>query len=223
MKDRIFDGKLDAVAREIRTPAGVTWSALEEVAFALAKHPNPDSKQMEEVLAMARLGVQRLLNLAERLTLIAELDGDLFELQRYHVDFRDVVQEAVDRAGYLASRKAVSVSTVLGEKACIVHVDARWLGAAVLEICTNAFRFARSEIRIALTLDPMELLIEDDGPGFKLDGNITPGLGASLEMAKRVIDAHGGTLVQRVSTLPSRSGSTTRGAAIALALPMKAA
>lgn len=221
MKDRIFDGKLDAVAREIRTPAGVTWSALEEVAFALAKHPNADSKHVEEVLGMARLGVQRLLNLAERLTLMSELDAELFELQRYHVDLRDVVREAVDRAAYLAGRKAVTARTTLCPKACIVHIDARWVGAAVLEICSNAFRFARSEIHVSLALDPVLLLIEDDGPGFKQGGNITPGLGTSLEMARRVIDAHGGTFEQRASSLPARD--ERRGAAIALGFPQQAA
>ena len=223
MKQRDFDGKLGAVAREIRTPAGVTWSALEELAFVFSQHPSDDERHVREVIGMARLGVQRLLNLADRLTLMSQLDdeGDL-ELQCYHVDFRDVVDEALAQARYLAGRRSIASSASLGDKALVIHADARLLGAAILEICANAFRFARSEIRLNLSHDPLVLVIEDDGPGFRVDTSVPgEGLGTSLRMATRVIDAHGGKLVQRVSGLPKRCD--TPGAGIAIELPHRAA
>lgn len=224
MKQRDFDGKLGAVAREIRTPAGVTWSALEELAFVFSQQPSTDERHVREVLGMARLGVQRLLNLADRLTLMSQLDdpADL-DLQRYHVDFRDVVEEAFAQAKYLAGRRSIAASASLGEKSIVIHADARLLGAAILEVCVNAFRFARSEIRVNLSQDPLMLLVEDDGPGFREQRSIAPGegLGSSLRMATRVIDAHGGKLEQRTSTLPKRCD--TPGACIAIGLPPRAA
>jgi signal transduction histidine kinase len=216
--------RYEAIAREIRTPAGVTWSALDEIAVALASKPACDDAKMQEVLAMARLGVKRLLRLADRLDMIAEYEEGTLQLQRYHVDLRDVVAEAADQATYLAARKAITASRNVGQKAAIAHVDARWLGAALLEVCGNAYRFARNKIRIVLThADPVVILIEDDGPGFAVDAadRRGAGLGVSLAMAKHVIEAHGGKLHQRESTLPVREGRP--GAAIAMEFPVSAA
>lgn len=223
MKERDFDGKLGAVAREIRTPAGVTWSALEELAFLFSQHPSADDPHVRDVLGMARLGVQRLLNLADRLTLMSQLDGEReLELQRFHVDLRDVVEESFAQAKYLAGRRSVAASASLGDKPVVIHADAPMLGAAILEICVNAFRFARSEIRLNLSGEPLLLLVEDDGPGFR-EEQVAPGegLGTSLRMATRVIGAHGGTLAHRVSTLPKRCD--TPGACIAIELPRRVA
>ena len=144
MGSKIFDGKLDVVAREIRTPAGVTWSALEELAYELSQRKECNDAKLTEVLGMAKLGVQRLLNLSDRLALMNELDNaPSFELQRYHVDLREVVEESLGRATYLAARKAIKASSSFGDRACIVHVDARWLGAVVLEGMAGKFKFAR--------------------------------------------------------------------------------
>jgi two-component system OmpR family sensor kinase len=211
--------RFEAIAREIRTPAGVTWSALDEVAMALAAKPECADPKMLEVIDMARLGVKRLLRLADRLDLIAEFEEGALQLQRYHVDLRDVIEEAVEQATYLAARKHITSSRDVGKKAAIAHVDTRWLGAALLEVCGNAFRFARSEIRIVLThADPVIILIEDDGPGFADEKDQRrAGLGVSLNLAKHVVEAHGGKLHRRDSTLPVREGRP--GAAIAFEFP----
>jgi signal transduction histidine kinase len=220
MSSHTSKNRYEAIAREIRTPGGVTWSALEEVAVALAAKPNCDDPKIQEVIEMGRLGVKRLLRLADRLEMIAEYEAGALQLQRYHVDLRDVVDEAADEATYLAARKAITTTKNVGQKAAIAHVDTRWLGAALLEVCGNAYRFARNEIRIVLThADPVVILIEDDGPGFAVDaaGRRGGGLGVSLEMAKHIIEAHGGKLHHRESTLPVRHDRP--GAAIAMEFP----
>lgn len=219
MSSHSSKGRYEAIAREIRTPAGVTWSALDEVAVALAAKPDCADPKMMEVIEMARLGVKRLLRLADRLDLIAEFEEGAMQLQRYHVDLRDVIEEAAEQATYLAARKQITSSRNVGNKAAIAHVDTRWLGAALLEVCGNAFRFARSEIRIVLMhADPVVILIEDDGPGFALEKDQRrAGLGVSLSMAKHVVEAHGGKLHRRDSTLPVREGRA--GAAIAMEFP----
>lgn len=68
--------RFEAIAREIRTPAGVSWSALDEVAVALAAKPDCADPKVVEVIEMARLGVKRLLRLADRLDLIAEYEEE---------------------------------------------------------------------------------------------------------------------------------------------------
>jgi signal transduction histidine kinase len=213
---------LAQVAHDIRSPAGVVLNALEEVAH----QETPEGRLA--MVAMARRGVARLLRLADRLSMVAELrQGVAFE--KPLGDLRALAERAVDQAIELQGRRNVTVEKCLGEDVPVrVPLDARWLEAAVAEVVQNGLRYARSQVRttMRLTEKAAELLVEDDGPGFPPDFDITGafrpragvnGLGLSIALAFDVCEGHGGTLRIDTSTLPPYRGGAP-GAAVSLTI-----
>ena len=213
---------LRQVAHDIRSPAGVVHNALEE----LSQEGTPE--QQEQMKQMAQRGVRRLLRLADRLSMVAELQKDVaYTYER--LDLRSIAESATNHAASLQSRRTVTLTREFGESAAYALADVRWLVAAISEVVANALRFARSQVRVrvASTASAVEVVIEDDGPGFPEGFDIdapfnerpgVQGLGLSLAVAADVLTAHSGSLRIGASTLPPyRQGPA--GASVTLSLP----
>jgi two-component system, OmpR family, sensor histidine kinase RstB len=210
---------LRQVAHDIRSPAGVVQNAMEE----LAQRETPEERAA--MMVMANRGVRRLLRLADRLSMVAELQRGV-SFDRQPGDLRNLVDTATEQALLLQGRRNVVLDRAFGDDALSLPLDARWLSAATCEVVSNALRFARS--RVQVTMRPseksVELVVEDDGPGFPEGfdpaGSFAPregvqGLGLSLAMAIDVCKGHAGDLRIHRSTLPPyRAGAP--GAAVTL-------
>ncbi len=207
---------LRQVAHDIRSPAGVVQNALEE----LSQRETPEER--DAMVVMANRGVRRLLRLADRLSMVSELQrGVTFD--RQPVDLRGLVDTATDVAVVLQGRRNVTLERAIGEEALSLPLDARWLSAATCEVVANALRFARSRVQVSMRPAEkfVELLVEDDGPGFP-DGfdpaiSFAPragvqGLGLSLAMAIDVCKGHAGELRIHSSTLPPYRAGASGGA-----------
>lgn len=213
---------LRQVAHDIRSPAGVVHNALEE----LTHEGTPE--QQAQMKSMAQRGIRRLLRLADRLSMVAELQKEV-SLARERLDVRDIAETACDQAGALQSRRTVAVTREFGERPSYAMLDVRWGVAALSEVVANALRFARSQVRIRVIENDAQVsvVVEDDGPGFPEGFDIdrpfaerpgVQGLGLSLAIAADVMRALGGSLSIETSTLPPyRQGNA--GAKVTLVLP----
>ena len=213
---------LRQVAHDIRSPAGVVHNALEE----LSHEGTPD--QQEQMKQMAQRGIRRLLRLADRLSMVAELQKDV-AYTKEKIDVRSIVESATDHAASLQSRRTVTLVREFGASAVLSLVDARWLVASVSEVVANALRFARSQVRVRIVPEAsfIDIVVEDDGPGFPDGFKVeepfderpgVQGLGLSLAVAADVLVGHGGELLIAKSTLPAfKQGAL--GASVTLRLP----
>jgi signal transduction histidine kinase len=217
---------LRRVAHDIASPAGVTTTALEELAN--------ENHQRPELVAMARRGLRRLLRLSELLAIAADLETGPFAPDTTLEDVKRLVSGALDKAVGIDGRRDVETSSSFAEGRLVVEVDSKLLASVLREIIGNALRLATSRVVVDVTgEDGLALIrVSDDGPGFSTEAlshlgerfvGRAPlrGLGLSLSIATEVLAAHGGSLRVEQSTLPpGRRG--VPGAAVVVALPLSA-
>ncbi len=201
--DRPEDGKyelMQRLAHELRGPAGVSTHALRELELALAS-----GAPTEPLFGMLRRCVKRFTRLADRLSMASELGRGAAHLELAPVDVRELVRAASTDATELLGRRGIEVTVELDDTPATAHADARWLGAAIRELCTNAVQFARKSVvvRVRQENGVVQIVVQDDGPGFgggsPLDRTAkrayATGLGLSLGMARDIVAAHDGQLV----------------------------
>ena len=188
------------------------------------------------MLLIARRSVRRLLCVADRLAMAAELERKPLALQLAPVALRALVVRMGDEASEVFGRKGVVFELApngSGEASVCIEADERWLGAAILELIGNALRHARTRVRARLTVSESHatILIEDDGrgfpEGFEVEGRerFTPagvvgGMGFSLCMASDVATAHGGRILSGTSMLPPQKVGVF-GAAVSVEIPVR--
>jgi signal transduction histidine kinase len=199
---------LERVAHELRGPAGVTLGALAEIETALGDA----AKEYRPLLAMARRGVQRIVRTAERLDQTGQLESKVVEFTSDVCDLRAVLLTATRDADALEARRKITLTTAVSEGEWLAYGDARWLGSALLELCSNAIRHAKTTVKVSAERDDAGVTLRfwDDGapappiaPRRFQDMEERRGLGLGLAIAKDVIEAHGG----RLSTEQAEQGS----------------
>lgn len=220
---------LGMIAHEVRSPAGVALTALTELESSLAGDP-----EHQRMLRIASRSVRRVLCVADRLSLAAELERGPLALQLAPVALRELVMRMGDEASEVFGRKGVVFELAPDEPDELpgrVEADERWLGPAILELIGNALRHARTRVRARLTVGESHatIVIEDDGRGFPEGFDVADrerfapagavgGTGLSLCMVGDVAAAHGGRIFSGLSTLPPRTAGVF-GAAVSVEIP----
>jgi signal transduction histidine kinase len=192
---------LKRVAHELRGPAGVIHSVLQELEAALGDR----AAEQQELLTMARRGVQRIVRTADRLQETAQLEAGEVQLTRTRADLGLLIRGAVSGASAIEGRRSITVDLQIPERPIVCDIDARWIGTAVYELTSNAIRHARARVQVSVVDDPalmrVEVTVTDDsratsefGPARFRSRRPSRGLGLSLAIVRDVAEAHGGAL-----------------------------
>ncbi|UJR79928.1 sensor histidine kinase [Sandaracinus amylolyticus] len=190
-------------AHELRTPLASVAGELELL----------DERSDPEAIARTRAQVARLVELVQRLLVLARAEP----IDRAHaeaIDLGDVVREVIDRLPD-ASRVRTSVADDV-----IVSGDAALLDALISNALSNALKFSDDVVDVEVTLagDEARIDVRDRGPGIATEDRArvfdafyrsraarasgTPGHGIGLALIAHVATAHGG----RVEIVPSERG-----------------
>lgn len=193
------------VAHDIVGSAGVTKGALVEIERSLGA---PTNEQQAALFAMARRGIARLERLARRLRLSALAESTELSATLRPLDLREVLVEAVSEAAELDSRRTIQLERVLPKVPLTVNADPELLRVAFAEVVSNAQRFARKLVRVETHADGdrVEVIVEDDGPGFmadfseQLQPRLRPregqrGAGLSFACVLAIVETHHGSFL----------------------------
>jgi signal transduction histidine kinase len=180
----------------------------------------------EDSFAVVAGQTERLTGVVSRLLDASQL-GDSLTLVPRCFELVALVRDSVDSVGAVAAAGGTDVA-IVGDGPVIGRWDRDRIAQVIQDLLANALKFGRGkpiEIRIARAPAWVEIAVRDDGPGIdpadqarifdRFDRRASPerfaGLGLGLWIARRVIEAHGGTIA-----VDSRLGC---GATFAVRLP----
>lgn len=151
----------------------------------------------------------RLKNIVTEMTLLAKLDGeeDIFRLAPVRI--AEIVTETVERINPLLVKNGLTVQTSYADgcdRELVVQADRDKLLQALLNVVSNAARYARKHIRIraGINKNQIEISISDDGEG--IPDNLLPHLfhrfvkgkdgetGLGLAISRAIVERCGGDI-----------------------------
>jgi signal transduction histidine kinase len=229
-RERMF---LDDASHELRTPIAVLRAELE-----MALIETGDLAATERSLRSALEEADRLSHLAEDLLVLARATAGRLPLRRRPVDIRALAEEAAGRttngpaAPAGAGRSAQGVVVEVDGTPAQAVVDPARLEQVVTNLLSNARRFARRKVRVAVRTEGDDVVVNvaDDGPGFPeallpvafdrftraeaARGHDTgAGAGLGLAIVAAIVRAHGGTIT-------ATNGPPLGGASVVVRLPL---
>jgi signal transduction histidine kinase len=207
--ERLRTDLLSTISHELRTPL-----TLIRTSIGLLLDSDPDEEMRQRLLRNIKGSTDRMHALVGDLLDLARLRSDRLELQVRRVDLSELIDGAVSLMRPLIDAKQQRVTLEAPSPAPAVSGDYRRLERVVLNLLSNANKFAPVGSAIAVTIaeDAREVTIavQDAGPGITAEGiphlfeqfftertsssrhNIGAGLG--LPIAKGIVEAHGGRI-----------------------------
>ena len=203
-----------ALSHEFRTPIAVI---LRQSELLSAEAPGP-------AVDVIRSAGQDLLGTVNDVLDLAKAERSSFDLVVEDVDMGALVEDLRPTATTLASAADVTFDLSIARSRHVVRGDARRLRQLVRNLIDNAIKYtpAGGAVSVELTSGAavLNLAVRDTGPGFPAEerrrifepfyrapGSVSrrdqPSSGLGLALAKRIVDAHGGS----IWAIPGERGS----------------
>jgi signal transduction histidine kinase len=201
---------------------GIAWTAHElkgpllGASAALDRAVQTTSSEGRELMRRTRDELQQLSDLID--PLLRWSTGNA-RLLRQRVDLVEVTREAVASTMFLPHAKQISVDTP--DVLCVMG-DHQQLRSAIANVVRNALIYAPLETEVNVRVEAFDgsarVVVRDRGPGIPEDEREAvfdplsrgrsssghQGVGLGLFIARRVLEAHGGS----ISLRPTKSGAT---------------
>ncbi len=205
------------VSHELRTPLAVICSAAENLSHGIVT----SEAQVRRYGSLIEGEGRRLAELVEQVLEYAGAHSDRVRYAMRPLDVAPLVDEALAACERLASEAGVRVESSLAPDLPAIAGDPAALGRVIQNLVGNAIKYVGGDtvVRVSARADggAVVLAVEDEGPGIRpedlphifepfyrgrdaVDAQIR-GSGLGLSLARRVVEAHGGTI-----TVESRVG-----------------
>ena len=224
--------KSDFLARmshELRTPLNsiVGFSEL-----LIERGSDVDERKRKNFLENIWRSGMNLLRLINDLLDIAKVESGKMKFHFAPTDLRGIVQNSVASTSPLFSRKRQRVMVEMPTESLTAEVDPVRIEQVLLNLLSNANKYSRHDDAIRVSLDRegefASIEVEDHGVGINLQDQERifeefeqirseaplEGTGLGLALARRFVEAHGGTL--------SVESSPGAGSVFTMRLPLKA-
>ena len=195
------------IAHELRTPASNIQGYMEAIKDGVFQ-PTPETMDTihEQAILLSRL--------VEDLRLLAQVDGGELQLQRTQTRLEELVQSCVDALRPRAEAKGVALGVDVAETLPELDLDAARIAQAAGNLLDNAVIHTPEggSVRVSAqgSAGAVEVQVADTGPGiapgdlqrvfdrfYRADpsrSRSTGGTGLGLTIARRLVEAHGGTI-----------------------------
>ncbi len=205
---RARDEFLSIVSHELRTPLTSLSLGIDHIRLLVDR--GIDAASISEHLETAARRVGRLTSLVDQILYVSRIEGGALAFDRRSVDLADVARTVVERFERAAASASCAIQLDTRENA-VGEWDRRAIEQVVASLLSNALKYGAGKPVAVRTMarDGMALLrVSDQGIGvasedvarlFERFGRaVSPrhygGLGLGLYIARRLVEAHGGTI-----------------------------
>jgi signal transduction histidine kinase len=228
--DRRKDEFLATLAHELRNPLAPIRNALE--VMRLGGHK---AGGVEKARGMIERQVEQMVRLVDDLMDVSRISQGKFELRKEPVPLTTAVESAVETCRPLIEQMGQELTVALPTDPLVLDADATRLAQVFMNLLNNAAKYSDRGSRISLTAERLGaevvVRVRDAGIGIpadkltsifelfsQLDRSLEKsqgGLGIGLNIVKRLVEMHGGTI-------DARSDGPGRGSEFAVRLPVAA-
>ena len=206
---KLKDQFISAVTHELRTPLVSIKGYVDDIVSGeMGEIPEKIASHLE----VAKRNTDRLINLVNDLLDIRRLESGRFELNLEYMDLREVVDNCSREIQPSIKSKSQNFITKLPDMPLMVQGDSIKLSQAVMNLLSNATKFApeggKITLRVKMGKGFFKIQVSDTGIGIKkqdLEKVFEPfttiekptyikGTGLGLSVTKGLIEAHGGKI-----------------------------
>lgn len=220
------NSQLAFIAHELRNPLTVVTGWLQ-----VLEQGDPSVASRNHLAGVLKRNVKMLTHLVEELIDQTRASEGLSIIHCEETDFRELLCAICEDAAGMAGIKQVTFKCEIDEAISTVRADAVRMRQALLNVVGNAIKFTprAGSVQLNATLRDAEVecLVRDTGPGLApehLESIFEPfvrvqkhggtGLGLGLNIARRLIELHGGSI-------RAESEGLNKGAAFRVRLPVR--
>ncbi len=220
--NKLKDQFLANVSHELKTPL----TGIIGFSKILIGMENGDPKTKDKLRVINEQG-RALLRMINTLLLISEINAGAIQISRDAVDFRDLVDLAIQNIKKLKVAENHPITMEIRGDVPVIICDSEKMMEVVYELLLNSLKFSESGAEVQLRLHHnngrLILTVVDEGVGintedlnhifsafYQLDGSITRkygGNGLGLTMIKKVIELHNGSI--SVTSNPGKGSTFT--------------
>ena len=209
--DLMKDDFMSSVTHELRTPL-TSIRALSEL---MRDDEDMDLPQRQQFLGIIVAEAERLSRLVNQVLDMAKIEAGHAEWTVADVDLREVAQQAADSMVEMYRERGVVLERRLSSDAVVVKADADRLTQVVLNLLSNALKYAPREgglVRLVLRRADtgVEVEVQDNGPGIPADQQASVfekfqqvageahyrpgGTGLGLPISRQIVEHFGGRM-----------------------------
>lgn len=164
---------LASMSHELRTPLN---SIIGFTGTLLMKMPGPLNDEQEKQLRTVQKSARHLLSLINDLLDLAKIEAERLDLAMEPVDLAAVLREVGEALRPQAMQKGIDFRLALPVHPVVTQADRRAISQIVINLTENAIKFTDAGT-VLLTLErredgttgPIEIRIEDTGPGIRAE------------------------------------------------------
>lgn len=203
--EKIYKTMFDSISHELKIPVTTILSASE--ALLSQEYPEKIQKQLCTEINIASIRLERLI---ENLLNMSRIESSQIKLHLDWCDIHDLTNSVLK--SLTQELKNFKISLIIPSNFPLIKIDFGLIQEVIYNLLLNATQYssAQSSIKLKYFMDNgvFTLMVMDRGPGFTESelksifnkfyrGNegIKEGSGLGLSIAKRIIEAHNGTIV----------------------------
>jgi signal transduction histidine kinase len=208
--DRMKSEFIESASHDLRGPVTAVNTAVQVIGLHM---PEDSSRQMRDLVGIAKTGSTRLVELVDDLLDLTRIEAGGLVIQPEDIDAARAVNDTVEMFRAMADGKGLSLEVVLAGEDPQARVDPQAFRRILENLVSNAIKYT-DEGKVTVTLDTtgeaLELAVSDTGRGiperFREDAfnkfsrlhlstdTRERGAGLGLAITRGLVEAHGGRI-----------------------------